>query len=117
MAINDREKLLEVFESLNDEKQASLIDYAEFLRSKGDLVTKEVPAPESIERPKEETVVGAIKRLKLTYPMIESMSVFSAASDLMTDNMVSGRYAAEVIDDMQTLFEEEYQSMLEVNDD
>lgn len=117
MATNNKVKLLEIFETLNTEKQENLIDYAEFLQSKGNLVTKEVPAPEVVERPKEETVVGAIKRLKLTYPMIESMSVFSAASDLMTDNMVSGRDAVEVIDEMQTLFEEEYQSMLEKKDD
>lgn len=117
MATDNKAKLLEIFGTLNDERQENLIDYAGYLQSKGDLVVKEIQKPVNIERPEEETVVGAIKRLKLTYPMIESMSVFSAASDLMTDNMVSGRDAAEVIDEMQTLFEEEYQSMLEVNDD
>lgn len=117
MATDNKTALLEIIETLNDERQLSLIEFAEFLQSKGDLVVKDVPPPENIDRPTEETVVGAIKRLKLTYPMIGSMSVFSAASTLMTDHMMKGRAALEVIDEMQLLFEEAYEAMLETSDD
>ncbi len=89
MTTDNKATLLEIIKTLNDEKQASLIDYARFLQSQGDLVVKEIQEPVDIERPQDETVVGAIKRLKLTYPMIQGMSVFSAASTLMTDNMVN----------------------------
>ena len=105
--------LIEIFESLDMERQASLFDFAEFLQSKGDLVVKEMPGPVLITRPDVETVVGAIKRLKETYPMIESMKVFSSASELMTDHMVKGRDAVEVIDEMEKIFEDFYSKMLE----
>ena len=117
MATDNKSKLLAIFETLNEEKQTSLIDYAEFLQSKGDLVSVEVQAPLSIERPSDETVVGAINRLKQTYPMIESMSVFSAASSLMTEHMINGRDVIEVVDEMQVIFEEAYQVMTVTGDD
>ncbi|MCK5001670.1 MAG: Crp/Fnr family transcriptional regulator [Gammaproteobacteria bacterium] len=104
--------LIEIFETLDAERQASLFDFAEFLQSKGGLVVKEVGDPVEIERPDKETVVGAIKRLKNTYPMIESMTVFSSASELMTDHMVKGRDAIEVIDEMEKIFEDFYAKML-----
>ena len=105
--------LIEIFESLDTERQASLFDFAEFLQSKGDLVAKEMQEPVAIERPDAETVVGAIKRLKETYPMIDSMKVFTSASDLMTDHMVKGRDVVEVIDEMEKIFEDFYSKMLE----
>ena len=104
--------LIEIFETLDDERQASLCDFAEFLQSKGDLVVKEVGEPVELARPDKETVVGAIKRLKKTYPMIDSMKVFSSASELMTEHMVKGRDVVEVIDEMEQIFEEFYAKML-----
>lgn len=116
MATDNKNKLLSIFETLDNERQVSLIDYAEFLQSKGDLVASEIPEPVDIERPEKETVVGAIKRLKLTYPMIENMSIFSAASSLMTEHMVNGRDAVEVVDEMEVLFEDAYQVLIEISD-
>ena len=104
--------LLEIFETLDSERQTSLFQFAEFLQSKGNLVNQEIPEPLDIPRPESETVVGAIKRLKQTYPMVESMAVFSSASALMTDHMVKGREIAEVIDEMETLFAENYQQLI-----
>ena len=104
--------LIDLFESLDAERQASLLDFAEFLYAKGDLPVKEISSPLDIERPDSETVVGAIKRLKQTYPMIESMAVFSSASELMTEHMVKGRNAVDVIDEMEQIFEEFYSKML-----
>jgi hypothetical protein len=98
-------EFINLFESLDDERKASLFDYAEFLLSKGGPVKKEILEPLDIPRPETETVVGAIKRLKETYPMIESMAVFSSASSLMTEHMVNGRDVIEVIDEMEELFQ------------
>ena len=109
----DKSKILEIFASLDQERQKSLIDFAEYLQSKGNLVVAEMQEPVDIERPTQETVVGAIKRLKLTYPMIEGMHVFSAASSLMTEHMINGRDSVEVINEMQVLFEEAYQGLIQ----
>ena len=108
----NKKSLIEIFEKLDTERQTSLFDFAEFLQSKGDLVVKKISEPIEIVRPDKETVVGAIKRLKQTYPMIDSMKVFSSASELMTDHMVKGRDAVEVIDEMEKIFEDFYSKML-----
>ena len=57
-------------------------------------------------------MVGAVKRLKIKYHMIESMTVFSRASELMTDHMVKGRDVVEVIDEMEVLFDDAYKKIL-----
>ncbi len=57
-------ELAELFDTLDDERKASLFDYAEFLQSKGGLVKKEIGEPVDIPRPDEETVVGAVRRLR-----------------------------------------------------
>ena len=57
--------------------------------------------------------MGAVKRLKTKYHMVESMMVFSAASSLMTDHMVKGRDLVEVIDEMEALFEDAYKKLLQ----
>lgn len=109
------EALIELYESMADEQKQDLSDFAEFLLEKYGSIIKDIPPPEDIPRPETETVVGAVKRLKLTYHMVESMSVFSEASSLMTDHMVKGRDVVEVIDDMEQLFERAYQNLLDEN--
>ena len=108
----DARTLAELFNSLDRERQDSLFDYAEFLQSKGGTVKPEVGEPIEIPRPDSETVVGAIKRMKQSYPMIDSMEVFSVASSLMTDHMVKGRDAQEVINEIESLFEQTYKKLL-----
>ena len=107
------DQLISLYESLDDKRKQSLSDFADFLLAKDGPVIREVPALEAIERPASETVVGAVKRLKSTYHMVESMAVFSAASALMTDHMVKGRDLVEVIDEMEELFEAEYKKLVD----
>jgi aspartokinase-like uncharacterized kinase len=108
--------LIDLYESMDDERKASLCDFADFLYAKADPINKEILPPDDIVRPEKETVVGAVKRLKATYHMIESMSVFSAASALMTDHMVKGRDIVEVIDEMEVLFEDSYKKLVQDNE-
>ena len=114
--IKSSQALVELYESMDDERKRSLCDFADYLYAKADPISKEVPAPSEILRPESETVVGAVKRLKATYHMVESMSVFSAASALMTDHMVKGRDVVEVIDEMEILFEDSYKELVETSD-
>lgn len=111
--IKSSKELIDLYEAMDDERKLSLCDFADFLYAKAGPVVKEIPPPEEVPRPEQETVVGAVKRLKIKYHMVESMTVFSAASSLMTDHMVKGRDVAEVIDEMEVLFEEAYKNLLQ----
>jgi hypothetical protein len=107
------QQLIKLYESMDEEQQRSLSEFAEFLFDRYGPAIKEILPPEDIPRPEQETVVGAIKRLKSTYHMVESMAVFSSASSLMTEHMVKGRDVNEVIDEMEKLFEDAYTKMLQ----
>ena len=111
--IKSSKELIDLYEAMDDERRLSLCDFADFLYAKAGPVVKEIPPPEDVPRPEQETVVGAVKRLKTKYHMVESMTVFSAASSLMTDHMVKGRDVVEVIDEMEVLFEEAYIDLLQ----
>ncbi len=111
--IKSSQDLIDLYEAMDDNRRKSLSDFADFLYAQAGPVSKEIQPPANIPRPEQETVVGAIKRLKTTYFMIESMSVFSEASSLMTDHMVKGRDVAEVIDEMEVLFEDAYKKLVQ----
>ena len=111
--IKTSKDLTNLYEAMDDERKLTLCDFADFLYAKSGPVVKEIPPPDDIPRPEQETVVGAVKRLKLKYHMVESMSVFSAASALMTDHMVKGRDVVEVVDEMEILFEDAYKNLLQ----
>lgn len=110
--LKSSQTLIELYQAMDDERKRSLCDFADFLFAQVAPVVKKIPPPTEIVRPQQETVVGAVKRLKLKYPMIESMSVFSAASQLMTEHMVKGRDVVEVIDEMEILFDNAYNKLL-----
>jgi len=109
-------ELAELYDAMDDEHKRSLCDFADYLYAQAAPVSREIPPPADIPRPESETVVGAVKRLKEKYFMVESMAVFSEASALMTDHMVKGRDLVEVIDEMEQLFERAYNKLLQDNE-
>jgi len=109
--IKSSQDLIDLYQAMDDNRKRSLSDFADFLYAQAGPVAKEIPPPDDVPRPEQETVVGAIKRLKTTYHMVGSMSVFSEASALMTDHMVKGRDLVEVIDEMEVLFEDAYKKL------
>ena len=109
--VKSSQDLIDLYQAMDDERKKSLCDFADFLYAQADPINKEIPQPEASARPDKETVVGAVKRLKQQYHMVGSMKVFSAASELMTEHMVKGRDVIEVIDEMETLFEDAYKKM------
>ena len=115
--IKSSQDLIDLYEAMDDNRKKSLSDFADFLYAQAEPITKEIQPPDDVPRPEQETVVGAIKRLKVTYHMIESMAVFSEASALMTDHMVKGRDVVEVIDEMEILFEAAYKKLVQENSD
>ena len=105
----DRE-LLAVYRRLSPRHQASLLDFARFLEStqpdSADNVAWESPL--DIPRPEKESVVAAIRRLSATYPMLETSTVLDDVSRLMSQHLLNGRGADEVIDDLEAMFKQRY---------
>ena len=56
-------------------------------------------------RPAQESVIAAMKRLRRGYPKLDASDLLNEASLLMSEHMLQGRPAAEVIDELEALFE------------
>jgi CDP-glycerol glycerophosphotransferase (TagB/SpsB family) len=114
----ETQQLIQLFEGLDQQGRNSLLDYAEFLSNKSQQnVSAQDPQvkhePVYQERPSEETVLAAIKRLRVSYFMIDTDGMINQTSSLMTQFMLQGRPASEVIDDLELLFKDHYQKYLE----
>lgn len=114
MAQKQSEKqLCDWFRVLSTQDQASLLRFAEFLAASsaqaGDSLPAHFPEPNIIERPAEESVIDAIKRLRASYAMLNPDTLLHQTSDLMAEHILKGREAALVIDELERLFAEAYQ--------
>jgi hypothetical protein len=114
----EKQKLVQLFEGLDQQGRDSLMDYADFLFNK---LQQNAPAKEQNikhqpldhPRPEEESVLAAIKRLRASYFMIDTDGMINQTSSLVTQFMLQGRPANEVIDDLEQLFNEHYQNYLD----
>jgi hypothetical protein len=113
---SEERRLLRVFRALPEAQQRGLLDYAEYLMER---VVPQAPAtpqiPLDIPRPGKESVVKAIKRLRQTYPMIDRAKILHETSGLMTQHLVHGKAAAEVIDELEVLFRRHYEDHLKAH--
>jgi len=110
--MKDDKRLIELYGRLGEAERATLLAFAEFLVSRMPEPVAEPPVsqvPLSIPRPEKETVIGAVKRLAATYPMVDREKMLHETAALMTQHMVQGRPAPEVIDDLEQLFKRHYQ--------
>ncbi|VAW67190.1 hypothetical protein MNBD_GAMMA09-3050 [hydrothermal vent metagenome] len=96
--------LKEIFEYLPETDQHTLFEFAEFLKSRAPEAVSKVTEPLDIARPEEESVVAAIKRLKLTYPMISQKALLNETSEFMMQHMMHGKSAVDVIDGLEGMF-------------
>ncbi len=96
-----RARLVAVLEQLDEAGRRTLVEYAEFLVSR-----REVPtiAPDIAARPAGETVLQAIKRLNGSYPGLRRAALMQPVGELLSQHMVDGRAADEVIDDLEVLY-------------
>jgi uncharacterized protein YfbU (UPF0304 family) len=108
-------QLLKIFQCLSEQDQKTLLDLAEFLQSRVTEEVKKIPEPESVPRPKEESVVKAIRRLSTSYYMLDKSMMLNETSTLMTQHVMQGRPAPEVIDELERLFEDQYQKLIRDN--
>ena len=110
---SDQKLLLSHFSVLTEIDQKSLISYAEFLsvRSKSTTApSKTNQIPEISARPRDESVPKAIKRLSLSYPMLQDTELLHSCSGLMSDHILKGRAAESVIDELELLFRHSYRN-------
>jgi hypothetical protein len=119
-----KEKLLSVYEKLSAFDQSAVASFAEFLLSRSpstngsdarSAVPDTIPEPEHLPRPDDEKVVAAVKRLSQTYFMLDKKKILGATSDLVTQHVVQGRDAGEVIDELESVFHAYYQQLKQGN--
>jgi len=110
MASKIEKRLRQILSELPDAQRRALLDYAEFLAQRyGGAV---VPAePLEIPRPEGESVVRAIRRLSATYPMLDRAKVLNETSALMTQHLIHGRKADEIIDELEVLFRRHFEQL------
>jgi len=111
--MSSAKKLIEIFEYIPEHDQKTLMEFAEFLKSRAPEPEPVITEPVDIPRPAEESVVAAIKRLTATYPLIERSLMFNATSDLMMQHMMKGRAATSIIDELEELFEKKLKMLIE----
>lgn len=104
-------KLITIFADLDADDQKSLTAFAEFLLDKAKKEGRyqlEEQIIVEISRPKEEKVVAAIKRLSATYPMLPKDSLMNHTASLMSEHILKGRAAVEIIDELEILFKSRF---------
>jgi hypothetical protein len=107
-------KILAVFKKLASAERENLQAYAEFLLSRsGGVLQVPIAEPQLIARAENESVVAAIKRLSASYPMLEKPELLNKTSALMTQHIMQGRDVTLVIDELELLFADTYQALLE----
>lgn len=124
------QQLSGLFRQLGAADQATLLAFAAFLVSRSataaapgvsDTPVKQAPEtiaePDIIERPAEESVVGALKRLSRTYPMLDKKVMLNATSDLVATTILQGADPAGVIDQLEEIFSTHYEQLIAGNTD
>jgi len=116
--MNKKEKkLIEYYQCLPTEQAETLLAYAEFMAGRFGQVDELPVEIQNIPRPQKESVIAAIKRLSATYPMLDKTRIFNESSSLMSQHIIQGREALEVIDELEALFEREYKGFINNRDE
>lgn len=113
----DEKLLLKIFECLSDQDRKTLMAFADFLATRtSESASQKIPEPKITSRPKQESVVKAIKRLSTDYHMLDKAPLLNEASMLMAQHIMQGRPAADVIDELENLFEQQYLQLLRTDE-
>ena len=101
-AASAQAELIELAGVLGADDRRTLLEFARFLALRR-------PRPEAatrvaVPRPRNETVVQAVKRLNASYPGLERKRLVTRVGVLLSSHMVDGRDAASVIDELEALY-------------
>lgn len=113
------EQLLDIWARLAAGERATLLAFAAFLEQRSTrpveraprAAPREIPVPVAIERPSQESVVAALKRLAKTYPMLDKSAMLGATSDLVARHIMQGTDTGAVIDELEAIFSEHYRQL------
>ena len=112
------QQLTELFQQLGASDQATLLDFAAFRASRTPArriavkaEPEAVPEAELIERPAQESVVGALKRLSKSYPMLDKTVMLGATSELVATTIMQGSDPVAVIDELEVIFKGHYEQL------
>ena len=97
---------------LPDDALDSLLEFAEFLRTKYPAIEQQILEITAIDRPDNESVVKAIKRLTKTYPMLDKKILFEQTSIAMTAHVMQQVSPKESIDRLEAVFRKEYDNLV-----
>ena len=106
-------ELLKLYQALPEQGQKSLLDYSRFLSKEHPVTSSEDTTPKELPRPEKESVVLAMRRLSDTYFMLNKDDILHQASSLMSQHILQGRDAVEVIDELEDLFKSHYNQYIE----
>ena len=124
--MGSEKQLGECFRALDDNGQAALVAFAEFLVQRNGQIKSprnslpeestpveevSIAVPEITPRAEGESVIGGIKRLVASYPMIDRDQLSEEIQSLMTKHILKGVSAEEVIDQLEALFLKHYQNL------
>lgn len=128
MGTKAERKLCKLYKTLNDTDRSTLMKFAEFLAleaeqkqssASGDtdkgkqhnIIQKAFPEPKQIPAPENENVIKGIKRISAMYYMVDKSKMLDLTSTLMTEHLMQGRPAKEIIADVEQGFKQEYDKM------
>lgn len=127
MSEHKKNRILEIIDALHNDKVDLLVEYAEFIYARHGKIhgkqelkampvsspsSAEIPRPIDIPRPEEEGVVKAIKRLTAAYPMLDKQKLLDKTSVYMTNHIMHGHEASDVIDELEQLFKDQYELLI-----
>ena len=123
-------KLCKFYRSLNESDALTLMKFAEFLSvqivepnetvsAAETALSPDTPFPEpkEIPAPENENVIKAIKRVSEMYYMVDRSTMLDVTSGLMTEHLMQGRPAVEVIADLKSAFHKEYVKLCDKHKD
>ena len=106
--MNDERDLIGWVRALSAERQALLLEFAEFLAQRTAAAESQLAALVPEARPENETVVKAIQRLTRTYPMLDRRKLLAETARCVEQHVIHGRDANEVITELELIFEQHY---------
>ena len=131
MGTRSERKLCKLYSSLNDNDRLTLMKFAEFLfaesvvsqdeksEDEGEGISDDTslavstpfPEPKIIPAPENENVIKAIRRIAKMYYMVDKNKMFDTTSTLMTEHLIHGRPAQEIVADVEKSFKQEYERL------
>ncbi len=111
----EAEKVLKLWRGLDENQRGCLLAFAEFLSGRaksagpgGEAATAEEPV--EVAAAPNETVVGAIKRLSASYPMLDKKRLLTETASQMSRHLMQGAAKTDVIEELETIFRHHYEA-------